>query len=192
MIIVTNSTRATPVIPGSRGLCILDGSNFYHRLRELGFLRINSFQYSQFALLVSSQATLVSKNFYIGAVREEKNNTKSFRLMQTQRRLTGRLRHEGWKVTYGHLLKTVGYHEKGVDVQMAIDIVSGAYENSYDTLVLVSSDTDLIPAVMKARHMGKRAHYVGFRHRPSFGLAANSDSHQLFTGIELEHFLPRE
>jgi len=49
------------------------------------------------------------------------------------------------------------YHEKGVDVLMAVDLLTGAYENLYDTTILVSSDTDLIPAIEKVRVMKKKS-----------------------------------
>ena len=54
------------------------------------------------------------------------------------------------------------YHEKGVDVNIAVDILVGTYEDLCDRIILVSSDTDLIPAVNKARGKGKIVEYVGF------------------------------
>lgn len=47
--------------------------------------------------------------------------------------------------------------EKGVDVSIALDIVLG----NYKTVFLLSSDTDLIPAIKKAKEMGRRVIYVG-------------------------------
>jgi uncharacterized LabA/DUF88 family protein len=50
------------------------------------------------------------------------------------------------------MMKNSGaYHEKGVDVRIAVDMIVGAYENEFDTVILISSDTDLIPAVEKIR-----------------------------------------
>ena len=37
--------------------------------------------------------------------------------------------------------------EKGIDVQLAIDFVAGAIDDSYDTGVICSTDTDLLPAL---------------------------------------------
>jgi hypothetical protein len=37
--------------------------------------------------------------------------------------------------------------EKGIDVKMALDIVTMAIDDSYDIGVVVSSDTDLHPAI---------------------------------------------
>lgn len=38
-------------------------------------------------------------------------------------------------------------HEKGIDVQLAIDFVAGAVEGRYDVGILFSTDTDLRPAL---------------------------------------------
>ena len=46
--------------------------------------------------------------------------------------------------------------EKGVDVMMALDISIGARSNSYDVAIVVSSDTDLLPALEDAVSVGKR------------------------------------
>lgn len=81
------------------------------------------------------------------------------------------------------------YHEKGVDVLMAVDLVAGAYEDEYDSAILVSSDTDLIPALQKVRSKGKRVEYVGFSQKPSHGLITHSDIRRLLTKQDLEQFL---
>ena len=82
------------------------------------------------------------------------------------------------------------YHEKGVDVLMAVDLISGAYENEFDTAILVSSDTDLIPALKKVRKLGKKIIYVGFGHKPSYAMIAHSDIRRLLQKEELKQFLP--
>ncbi len=46
--------------------------------------------------------------------------------------------------------------EKGIDVLMALDIALGARDDRYDVAVIVSADTDLIPAVDVALQAGKR------------------------------------
>ena len=37
--------------------------------------------------------------------------------------------------------------EKGIDVQLAIDFVAGAFDDSYDIGIIFSTDTDLLPAL---------------------------------------------
>jgi uncharacterized LabA/DUF88 family protein len=48
-------------------------------------------------------------------------------------------------------------HEKGIDVSLAIDLVVLAIENAYDVGIVVSSDTDLRPAVDYVRTKGVQA-----------------------------------
>lgn len=172
-----------------RVFIIIDGSNFYHRLKELDLVNLLLFDYEKFAGFLARNRVLFSKNYYIGAIREEPNNSKSKKLMIGQQKLGGKLQKGGWTIKFGHMLKTDGYHEKGVDVQIAVDILIGAYENLYDTIILVSSDTDLIPALAKARSMKKKIEYIGFSHKPSYGLISHSDIRRLLTKEDLEQFL---
>ncbi|OGZ17988.1 MAG: hypothetical protein A2V72_00645 [Candidatus Nealsonbacteria bacterium RBG_13_37_56] len=168
---------------------IIDGNNFYHRLKELELSNLLSFDYEKFVQFLVGRRFLISKNYYIGAIREEFNNPKSKQLMSGQRKLTGKLQKNNWVVKFGHMLKTDDYHEKGVDVQIAVDILVGTYEDLYDTIILVSSDTDLIPALIKARSMKKKVEYIGFSHKPSYALIAHSDIRRLLTKEDIEQFL---
>ena len=61
--------------------------------------------------------------------------------------------------------KDYRYQEKGVDVGIAVSIVEDALQNKVDRIILVSSDTDLIPAVLCAKRVGKDVTYVGFSER---------------------------
>lgn len=45
--------------------------------------------------------------------------------------------------------------EKGIDVMIALSIVLGAIRDEYDTGILCSADTDLIPAIEEARRLGR-------------------------------------
>ena len=174
-----------------RVFLLIDGSNFFHRLREMEMKHLLTFDYRAFTqYLLGKNRIATSQIYYIGAVREEENNPKSKVLMRNQRTLTGNLRKHGWRIGFGHMLKTDRYHEKGVDVLMATDLLCGAYEDLYDTAILVSSDTDLIPAIQKVRSKGKKVEYVGFSHKPSMGLIAHSDIRRLLTKEDLAQFLP--
>jgi len=93
-------------------------------------------------------------------------------------------------VKRGYILKSDGkYHEKGVDVQIAVDICMKAVRNEYDRLILVSSDTDLIPAIKEARTLKKEVEYVGFDCSPSFALIRYSDSRTLLRKEDLVKFM---
>lgn len=48
--------------------------------------------------------------------------------------------------------------EKGIDVLLALDIALGAERNLYDLAVVVSGDSDLVPAIEEAVSAGKEVH----------------------------------
>ena len=176
-----------------RVFIIIDGSNFYHRLKELKLFNLLSFDYEKFSQFLLGKRNTAVKKYYIGAIREERNNSKSKELMRGQRILTGKLQKYGWKIEFGHMLKNNNaYHEKGVDVLMATDLLIGAYENLYDTAILISSDTDLIPALAKVRLMKKKIEYIGFSHKPSYGLITHSNIRRLLTENDIKQFLINE
>lgn len=52
--------------------------------------------------------------------------------------------------------RSVQYVEKAVDVMIATDMISMAYEDKYDVAYLLSADGDYTPAVKKVRGIGKK------------------------------------
>lgn len=80
------------------------------------------------------------------------------------------------------------YKEKGTDVKIAVDLVVGAVDNHYDTAILVSSDTDLIPAVKYIKYKKKKVEYVGFAHAPSLGMQKYADFSILLLPRDIERF----
>jgi uncharacterized LabA/DUF88 family protein len=52
--------------------------------------------------------------------------------------------------------------EKGIDTGLVTDLLKHAWEDTYDTAVLVSSDSDFVPAVRFIQEKGKRVIHAGF------------------------------
>lgn len=77
------------------------------------------------------------------------------------------------------------FQEKGVDVGLAVDMVRDALTNNVDRIVLVSSDTDLIPAILAAKEAGKHITYVGFDNRLTGALVAKVDKTQVLRDREI-------
>lgn len=71
--------------------------------------------------------------------------------------------HTSWKLT-----------EKGVDVGLAVRIVAEA--NPDTEIVVVSADTDLLPAFKAATKLGAKLIHIGYEYRPiaSLSRAANA------------------
>lgn len=176
-------------MPTERIAILVDGSNLYHYLRELKLTGLIEFDYKAFSQFLAHGRAVVSSTYYIGKVRSQ-GDTKGEELRRWQQRLVARLHSMGWKVEYGHMMQHDGiFTEKGVDVHIAVDLLTGAYEDHFDTAVLVSSDTDLIPAVHGVRRKGKKIEYIGFAHRPSFGLIKSVDLTTTLRGEDLARFL---
>ena len=80
------------------------------------------------------------------------------------------------------------FHEKGVDVQIAVDMVRGAIKNEYDICYLISSDTDLLPAVQTAKDEKKKIVYVGFENFISRALTKNCSSYLILKKKQILNF----
>lgn len=148
----------------------IDGSNFYQRIRDTGIPRGSRFDYSSLAHLLTRGRTLVSKRYYIGVVRNHDHSAKSQQLVDSQQRFLSNLETEGYGIERGRIVYDHKIREKGVDVKIAVDLIVGATSDQFDTAVVASSDTDLIPAIKHVISIGKQVEYVGFAAKPSLGM----------------------
>lgn len=69
--------------------------------------------------------------------------------------------------------------EKGVDVGLAVRLITEA--SPKNELVLISSDTDLLPAVQSAVKLGAKVVYVGYEYQPILSLIKAATSHRVVT-----------
>lgn len=171
---------------------IIDEGNFYHLvLKKLGIQSVD-FDFDKFVYFLAGKRTIIKegKRFYVSTIREKGGEYESKRAMSNQTSLFSRLIEEGDWVIKSSKLKTriesikidnrvkdyqgilrkgvqeIIYErsrEKGIDVKMATDLIIGALDKKYDTAILVSSDTDLVPALDLVRYrFRKKVEYVGF------------------------------
>ncbi len=172
-----------------RSIILIDGSNFYFKLKDLKLHHLIKFNFSNFASSLAKNDEIVSATYYIGAIRTD-GTKHTQKLFADQRRLFAHLKKHSFFYSLGYLLKSKGkFHEKGVDVNIAVDILVATYENSCDRIILVSSDTDLLPAIKKAKEKGKIIEYIGFSHQPSLAMVANCSSSRLLAKEDLLPFI---
>lgn len=168
-----------------RVIILIDGSNFYFKLKDLKLHNLLDFDFSKFTKLLVESDQLIHSCYYIGRIRQGKSE-KTSKLFTAQQKLLAALKKADIRYSLGYLLKNDGkYHEKGVDVQIAIDLLVAAYENMCDKILLVSSDTDLGPAIKKARQKGKEVEYIGFAHMPSRAMINFCSTTRLLADKEL-------
>ena len=169
----------------------IDGSNFFYKLRDLDISNITYFNYRGLAEWLARDRKIISKRYYVGVIRAKESDKRGQILRKNQVRLFNHLssRDQDFIVKQGYLMKNDGiYHEKGVDVKLAVDLLVGAYDNLYDTAILISSDTDLIPAIQKVKHLGKEVEYIGFAHKPSLALQRYATISRLLINEEIKPF----
>ena len=167
---------------------IFDGSNFYHYLKLLPQnFPPSKFDYTKFTNFLAKEKG-VRKLYCIGAIREERNNKKSRAMMSKQQKFLSKLEKDGFEIYLGYILKKNGYHEKGVDVKIATELLVGAFKNLYNTLYIVSSDTDFIPAIKEAIKLNKKIIYVGFSKKPSYAMIKCCSDSLLLDTIRLKDF----
>jgi len=166
-----------------------DGSNFYNKVKKiLPQTHLTNFDYANLAQTLTKDKA-VETIYYVGEIRKYPGNKKSQTLYANQQKLFTALRNKNIKIKLGYLLFSDGkFHEKGVDVQIAVDIVRGAIKNEYDNLYLISSDTDLLPATKTAKDEGKKIIYVGFEKFISKALQKNCSSYLVLKKSQIVRF----
>jgi uncharacterized LabA/DUF88 family protein len=148
----------------SKNLVIFDGSNFYHKAKKLApNVHLTGFNYRKLAeALTGSNENVIE--YCVGEIKPQKlADEKAGKLYAGQQALFYNLQKQNIVVKKGFMLKSQGiYHEKGVDVRIATDIVRGALKNEYDNCFIISSDSDVLPAIETAVNDGKIIVYVAF------------------------------
>lgn len=208
----------------------IDSGNFYHLVLKKLDLHEIEFDFEEFANFLANEREFLSggKRFYVGTVREKQDGYENKKAMENQTRFFTELKKSGnWiiktsklrtrvekiiidnRVTnYKQILKkgidTIEYtrsREKGIDVKIAVDLIVGAHENKYDTAIIVSSDTDLVPAVDWIRtHLKKKVEYIGFSiletslheaTKPTKTMIYNSDIQRVLVESDIKPFIKK-
>jgi uncharacterized LabA/DUF88 family protein len=186
-----------------RAVVFVDGSNWYHKLKKL--LNANhrsaemkppvDFDVRAFLKEVTSPDVLTDIHYYIGKVRRIRGDEKSELLYANQQRLIAFLQQQQIRLGFGNLIAYPdgSYHEKGVDILLAVEMIRLGLEKKYDTAYLLSSDTDLVPAVDECRRLGREVIYVGSSlHGQSFGLTKSCNRTILLQPKDIAPFVPQK
>src|SRR3989338_456277 len=169
-----------------RVVVLIDGGNLYRLLKERGIFPRKRFDYLRLVDFLLRGRNLVSKGYYVGIVRNHDDTEKSQKMVEGQQKFLGNIEAQGFLIERGRIVYDHDIREKGVDVKIAVDLVAGAFENKYDTAVVVSSDPDLIPTIKHVINMGKKVEYVGFSTRPSIGMTKECSLSVLLLQEDLE------
>lgn len=136
----------------NRVMVFVDGSNLYHALRTR-FGRTDIDLGGLVQKLAAGRELI--RTYYYNCIVPREVNTEQY---ARQQKFFCALRLiPDFEVRLGHLVNNGGvYVEKGVDVQIAVDMVSRAYKNQFDVAVLVSADADYERLVQEVKDCGKK------------------------------------
>jgi len=148
-----------------RVIIFIDGSNFYHSLKDSFDLHDNEINFNKLINILKNGKMLVGI-YYYNAPLDRGYNQKIYRKQQI---FFSELRKiPGFNVILCNMRKTINkdgkpeFTVKGDDIYLATDMVSFAYENKYDIAILVSGDGDFVPAIKRIQKLGKNVENAFF------------------------------
>lgn len=206
----------------------IDGGNFYHLALKKVRVGENDFLFEDFVKFLANGRVIVSqgKRYYVGTVREKEGDLRSKKAMSKQTKLFTTLKSTGWEIKTSKLRRRIErikidsrvrnfkelhekgvkeieiqtIREKGIDVKLATDLIVGAVDNRYDTAIIISSDSDLIPAIDWVRiRSHKKVEYIGFslidegdqrnNTRPLQTMITHTDIQRILVESDLKKFI---
>lgn len=138
--------------------------------------------------------------FYFAKIKEhDKSKVKSRQLIKEQRLLKTHIERQGFKVILSGRVrgqiegsqtgkKVLIFREKGVDVKIAVDMVSLSCDKKVETIILCSSDSDLQPAIMEVKNRNVPCIYLGFEINPNKGISYTTNRTILIKNSEVLEF----
>ncbi len=138
-----------------RSSIFIDGSNLYHSLKRY---KIKT-KFEKIIEILGKDKEIVSI-FYYTALLDKNFDEK--RYLDHKRFLDKIKQIPNFKVVLCNLRKTilkdgsVDYIIKGDDINLANDLIKGAFKNEFDEAVIVSGDEDFIPAIKTVQELNKK------------------------------------
>lgn len=145
-----------------RVMIYIDGSNVYHSLRSGGWRTDLNFEH--FCAELAGDRRLV-RTYYYNAQVDEAKDPETY---GKQQQFFASLRNIPYfelrlaRVVYPPKWPAVPAYEKGVDVHLAIDMLTHAARDNYDVAILVSADSDFAEAVQAVKDFGKNVEVALF------------------------------
>jgi uncharacterized LabA/DUF88 family protein len=137
-----------------RVMIFIDGSNMYHSLKQ--HFKRTDIDLGKFCTKLTGRRRLI-RTYYFNARVGQKEEPE--RYVRQQQFFDGVAAIPYTEVKLGRLVYINWPHsppyEKGVDVQLATDMLTHNYKNNYDTAILVAGDNDYVGALQAIKDNGK-------------------------------------
>ncbi|MFA5995837.1 MAG: NYN domain-containing protein [Patescibacteria group bacterium] len=181
---------------------LIDGENFKAKIAAVFKTHKKSrptwhtYNFNSLFQAILSDLHIDHKIFYFAKIKEDpRTKNKSKQLIEEQRLLKTHLEKTGFSVTLsgrvrGHMENgALVFKEKGVDVKIAVDMVSFACDQVVKNILLASSDSDLQPAVQEIKKRHVNCIYIGFENQPNKGLTYTTQQTILIRDYEVLKFV---
>ncbi len=148
--------------PYERVMIFIDGSNVFRSLHNFNVQNTDAFKIDYIKLRdeLCNGRNLI-RAYYYGSEDPSRGDA--------QKGFQDKLRSHGFEVVTKPL-KTFqttdgreGFIEKGIDIALATDLISLAWEGAFDTAVIVSGDSDFVEAVRRVKQKGRKVEIASFR-----------------------------
>lgn len=186
---------------------LVDGENFKGKIKdvfkEAGKNKLVWHEYNFRGLLdkVLQGTNIENSIFYFAKIKEDQQTKeKSKQLIEEQRLLKTHLEKQGFSVVLTGRVRgqmesnglsgkqILVFKEKGVDVKIAVDMVSWSCDKKIDQIILGSSDSDLQPAIKEIRERKIKCVYLGFENQPNKGMTFTTNHTILIRNSEIIEF----
>ncbi|MCD6163634.1 MAG: NYN domain-containing protein [candidate division Zixibacteria bacterium] len=183
-------------VSNERVMIFIDGNNLYHSLKHV--VGNTNLDFDKFSHKLAGNRHLIRTYYYNAPLNrdddEEKHRLQKsfFDSLDSVPYLTkrfGRLekRNVRQNLPDGTFISAPTYVEKGVDTYIAIDMLTFAFKNTYDTAILISGDEDFAVLVNTIKELGKHVEVANLG--GSYLLRQCADKyilidHEILTGIQ--------
>ncbi len=174
----------------------IDGNNFYYGLKSIypDNKQLMLFNYEKLCNFLAGDKEIIRICYYNAPL----DITKDLEKYKSQQRFFEKLKKiPKMNLVLCRLLKRIVdgrifYVLKEDDINMAVDLVKGAFKNEYDTAILISGDGDFVPAVKVAQEENKKIENIYFKKTASSNLRFNCDKSILLKKEILDKFFDPE
>ncbi len=187
-------------------ILLIDGENLKGKIKtvfkEAGKEKLvwHEYDFKNLFDKVLKDIVITRRVFYFARIKEhESSRKKSKELIEEQRLLKTHLEAQGFDVILSGRVRgqieigrdgkqVLVFKEKGVDVRIAVDMVSLACDKKVKEIILGSSDSDLQPAIKEVRDRKVSCVYLGFESQSNKGISYTSNRTILIRNSELFEF----
>ncbi len=189
----------------SKTILFIDGENFINKIEEVlkeektdkRKIDLSTIDFNKLIKEPLKGFHISRKIFYAAKLHfHPETKEKSIELIKFQRKLRNSLINQGFEFVIAGNVRgqkvdgKIIFREKGVDVRIAVDLVTLACDGKLETAILCSSDSDLQPAIKEAGRRKTQVVYLGFENNPNKGLSFTTSKTILFRNTEVLEACP--